>query len=259
MLEDDFTYVLRKALKGHGLAPAEAAKRCGLPESEVLAFSRGRFSAATAHQLAKVLGLDPVAFANHPAYHPRPIEQRGIHRLDLPFGDEQVNAWLISHGDTAILFDTGSQAGSCADALASLSAPPVRTIFITHAHADHTGGLGDFEVPARGLDIDGTSPFAPGQVISCGPLVVRACDLSGHASPALGYHVANLDFPILVTGDALFAGSMGGCQSPERYRHALERLHAVLDSLPDDTLLLPGHGPGTTLGEERHSNPFISL
>ena len=75
--------------------------------------------------------------------------------------------------------------------------------------------------------------------------------------PSLGYHVEGLGAPVLLTGDALFAGSMGGCNTPELYQHALRRLHAVLDPLPDNTILLPGHGPATTLGEERAGNPFL--
>jgi glyoxylase-like metal-dependent hydrolase (beta-lactamase superfamily II) len=97
----------------------------------------------------------------------------------------------------------------------------------------------------------------PGDSVCCGPLVVRACDLSGHAVPALGYHIEGLSMPVLVTGDALFAGSIGGCATPAIYQQALCNLRAVLAPLPDATILLPGHGPATTLGEERGGNPFL--
>ena len=66
----------------------------------------------------------------------------------------------------------------------------------------------------HGASIDNTLPMKPGDSISCGPLVVRSCDLSGHANPALGFHIDGLPFPVLVTGDALFAGSIGGCGTP---------------------------------------------
>ncbi len=75
--------------------------------------------------------------------------------------------------------------------------------------------------------------------------------------PALGYHVDGFPIPVLVTGDALFAGSIGGCPTPARYQLALSRLREVLAPLPDETLLLPGHGLATTLGEERVANPFL--
>lgn len=250
MLEDDFTYVLRKALKGNTLAPAEAAQRADLPQSVVLAFSKGKFDAEVARRLAPVLGLKADALANHDQYHPAPLALADVHRLDLPFGGEQVNSWLIRCGGVAVLFDTGYEPGSCKAALRDLGDPD--EIFITHSHVDHIGGNADFP----GVCVHSATAENTGQW-TIGSLTIRACDLSGHATPSLGYFFDGLAKPVLVTGDALFAGSMGGCDGPERYQHALLRLHSVLDPLPDDTVLLPGHGPATTLGEERKGNPFL--
>lgn len=257
MLEDDFTWVIRKAMKGLALAPGEAAKLAGLPEREVMSFSRGKFSADTARDIAPILGLNPEALANHDHYLPKPLTLPEIHRLDLPFGDERVNAWLIESGDMAILFDTGCADKACATAIGSRK---LDGIFITHGHGDHVGGLPDFPgkgIPIHGREISHALPMNPGDSITVGPLVITACDLSGHYTPTLGYHIDGLALPVLVTGDALFAGSMGGCGTPELYQHALRRLKLVLSPLPDHTILLPGHGPATTLGEERVGNPFL--
>lgn len=260
MLEDDFTYVIRKAFKGLALSPGEAASRAGLPENEVLAFSRGRFSPDTARALAPVLGLAPDALARHDGYLPAPLDLPEISRLDLPFGGERVNAWLIRSGGTSILFDTGDGPGSCAAALASIGAGTPDFIFITHGHGDHVGGMASFPAASiRGPEIHGASPLKAGDTFQCGPLTVRACDLSGHFTPTCGYHVDGLSSPVLVTGDALFAGSMGGCNSPELYQHALARLKDVLTPLPGNTVLLPGHGPATTLAEEWSANPFLNF
>lgn len=260
MLEDDYTYVIRKAFKGLALAPGEAALRAGLPENEVLSFSRGNFSADTARRLAPVLGLKPEALAKHDRYLPRPLALPDIHRLDLPFSGERVNAWLVQSGDTRILFDTGYEPTSCITALDALGAPALDHIFITHAHQDHIGGIPSFiarKNVLHGSHIENARPMHPGDAIHCGPLTIRACDLSGHANPALGFHIDGLAQPILVTGDALFAGSIGGCGTPTLYQHALRRLKEVLAPLPDSIILLPGHGPATTLGEERANNPFL--
>ena len=70
MLEDDFSWVIRKAFKGLALAPGEAASRAGLPENAVLALSRGKFSSDTARRLAPVLGLNPDATRNTTAISP---------------------------------------------------------------------------------------------------------------------------------------------------------------------------------------------
>jgi glyoxylase-like metal-dependent hydrolase (beta-lactamase superfamily II) len=260
MLEDDFTWVIRKAFKGLALAPSEAATRAGLSESDVLSFSRGNFSADTARRLAPVLGLNPEALANHEHYIPKSVVLPSIHRLDLPFGEERVNAWLIWTNDAVILFDTGYEPASCTVALDALGTPPLERIFITHSHVDHVGGIPSFMMRGNilhGAGIENALSMKPGDSICCGSLTIRACDLSGHANPALGYHIDGLPYPVLVTGDALFAGSIGGCGSPTIYQHALRRLDETLSPLPDSTVLLPGHGPATTLGEERISNPFI--
>jgi hydroxyacylglutathione hydrolase len=257
MLEDDFTYVLRKALKGHDLAPAEAAARAGLPEKDVLAFSRGQFSADIARKLAPVLDLKTEAFANHDRYHPAPLAVPEIKRLDLPFGDEQVNAWLVSAGDTVLLFDTGCDEDSC---IRSLGSVRPNEIFITHGHRDHIGGIPSFKgIPVHGPEAEYSTNVILNMSgpLHVGPLTIQPEGMSGHYTPSLCYLIEGLSVPVLVTGDALFAGSVGGCPTVERYWDALEILEDLLETLPDSTVLLPGHGPATTLGEERSGNPFL--
>ena len=260
MLEDDFTYVLRKALTGHGLTLGEAAARVGIPDADLERFLGGRFCEKTARKLARLLDLNEQAYAAHPLYQPVVLDSSHIVRLDLPFGEETVNAWLVRDAGVCILFDAGFRAADLIDQLALHGASSPDLVLITHGHRDHVGALR--ELRDAGLEIHspgmaGTATMSPGEEIQCGPLSIRACDLSGHFAPSLGYQVDGLSRPLLVVGDALFAGSIGGCATPSIYQHALDRLRDVLAPLPDSTVLLPGHGPATTLGEERGSNPFL--
>lgn len=262
MLEDDFTDVVRKAMTGQGLGPAAVAERCGLDEGVLEALLAGKFAEGDLRRIAPVLGLDAAALASLPGYRPAPLHVEGVRRLCLPFGSGGVNAWWVAAGESALLFDAGCDAADVASAFVSNPLPQPWRVFITHGHRDHVGGVGWLAgqgIPVHGAAIDGAIPIQPGDSFRCGPLRVTACDLSGHCSPALGYHVAGLEQPLLVAGDAIFAGSIGGCRSVEAYRHALARLNDVLSTLPDATVILPGHGPATTLGEERCANPFLAV
>lgn len=260
MLEDDFTYVLRKALMGHQLHSAQVAIMAGVPENTVHGFLAGRFCAQTARKLARVLHLNPDAYAAHHAYGPRPILLPQIRQVNLPFGNERVNSWYVDTGDEVILFDTGCSAADLVMALETDDLSLPERAFITHRHRDHVGGINYLQrsgVPVHAINMQSTLQMVPGDTVVCKTLSMRALDLTGHCVPALGFLVDGLKVPVLVTGDALFAGSIGGCSSPELYQTALRNLHEAVGSLPDNTVLLPGHGPPTTLGEERHSNPFL--
>jgi glyoxylase-like metal-dependent hydrolase (beta-lactamase superfamily II) len=103
--------------------------------------------------------------------------------------------------------------------------------------------------------ISETEALAAGNFVY-GSLRLEVVDLSGHCSPAVGYLVHGMAHQLLVAGDALFAGSMGGCKTRESHELAGRTLRAAFAKAELSCVILPGHGPATTLAEERVSNPF---
>lgn len=253
MLYDTTADVIRKALRGLGMAPSEAAAAAGLPEREVLAASRGEVSPETLRQLAPALGLSAAALASLPGYTPPPCPLAEVRRIELPFDDETVNAWLVADGEGGhLLFDTGDGPNDVRKALGDLGITSV-TVLITHEHGDHTGGLRGLAGMAQRVQ----DP-QPGDQFRFGTLRVDVIDLPGHCEGAVGYVVDGLAPPLCVTGDALFAGSMGGCAPGEPYREALDALQRNVMTLPPETVLLTGHGPASSVASERRSNVFLA-
>ena len=98
-------------------------------------------------------------------------------------------------------------------------------------------------------------PFADGKVFSVGGLKIETRRTSGHARGGTTFVVTGLAKRLAVVGDALFAGSMGGGMVD--YEEALRTNRGNIFTLPDDTIVCPGHGPLTTVGEEKLHNPFF--
>src|SRR5690606_326541 len=145
-------------------------------------------------------------------------------RLELPFDDETVNAWWFSdpHGAHCLLFDAGNDGACLRDALGP-QAPDSIDLLITHPHHDHIGGFAGIRPWLRSVSgpVDQATPIAPGDQIERGRHQLRVIALPGHCEGAIGYVITNRSPWICVTGDALFAGSMGGCAPGIPSREAL--------------------------------------
>ena len=103
--------------------------------------------------------------------------------------------------------------------------------------------------------LDKAASFKPGVTFSLGKLHIETRDTSGHSAGGTTYHVHGLDRPLAIVGDALFAGSVGGIKGD--YRAALKLIRDNILSAQDGTILAPGHGPLTTVLQEKESNPFF--
>ncbi|HET6370853.1 MAG TPA: MBL fold metallo-hydrolase, partial [Nitrospiria bacterium] len=90
-----------------------------------------------------------------------------------------------------------------------------------------------------------------------GRFSIRPLETPGHTPGGTSYLVKEEDRAVAFVGDALFAGSVGRCRSPESYPLLLEGIRRKIFSLENHTILYPGHGPATTVGEEKLHNPFF--
>lgn len=135
-------------------------------------------------------------------------------------------------------------------------------VFVTHHHYDHTDGLAEI-LRDHGADAYSylgeaggvpTQKIGPGELLRIGRHEGRVVHTPGHTEDGL-----SLIFPgIAFTGDALFAGSVGGTSSEEDAQRQLQAIREHLFTLPDDTELHVGHGPSSTVGIERRANPFFT-
>lgn len=266
-LEDNFVDVLGKAKRGLKLSEAQLAQGTGLTEAEVLATLGGQVNEPALRALAPVLGLNAAAvvtLANR-AWYPRdPGNIHGLVCFNTPYEDMTVNSYLVYDvgSRAAVAFDTGAD---CDGMLRFITGHGLKLtgILLTHAHGDHIADLARLKQETGASawvserePVSGAQPFADGREFQAGALQIATRRTSGHARGGVTYVVTGLSRRLAVVGDAVFAGSMGGGMVD--YAEALRTNRESILTLADDTVLCPGHGPLTTVGEEKKNNPFFA-
>jgi len=265
-LEDNYEDVLGKAMRGRGLTPEQLAGKAGITVEQTRAVLGGAFEAETARRLARELELGPerVVALGEKTYHPDPVSvEPGVLQFNTPFDDMTVNAYLVWDPATrdAAVFDTGTDVSDLLEAARARELKIV-AIYLTHAHGDHIYDLDRLmektKVPAFAPvaePVDGAMPFEPGTEFEIGGIKVRTRLTWGHARGGVTYMIDGLEKPVAICGDAMFAGSMGGGMIS--YADALRTNREEILSLPGETVLCPGHGPMTTVTEQKKANPFF--
>jgi hydroxyacylglutathione hydrolase len=178
-----------------------------------------------------------------------------------------VNCYLVWDGATreAALFDTGWAAQPVFGLIASHRLE-LAHLFITHGHHDHVAALGEIRRRCPNAKLHSGSAHAPTAPrtrpedwVRIGPLRIATRPTPGHADDGVTYVIEGWPGaapPVAIVGDALFAGSMGRTPGPA-FETARRAICEGIFSLPGETLICPGHGPVTTVGEELANNPFF--
>ncbi len=258
-LEDTWVDILQKAIRG------VRHPKCSLPPDRIQALLAGKKNESDLRTLASALHLQPdcLLAISRGEYHPQAGSlPENLVRFQTDYDGMLVNSYLVWDVPTqrAAAFDTGADASELLDFLQKRKLR-LELLLLTHAHGDHIFEL-DRIVEKTGATawiaepVGGARTFAPGETFSLGSLSVETRLTNGHSPAGITYVVHGLSHCVAVIGDALFAGSIGGANIS--YSEALRSCGSEILTLPEDTLLCPGHGPLTTVGQEKASNPFFS-
>jgi hydroxyacylglutathione hydrolase len=215
----------------------------------------------------------------------------------FPAGPPGTNCFVVAPGpgERCVVIDPGIGATAQLDDVLATHRLHPAAVLLTHGHLDHTFSVvpvcDAHDVPAwihpddrpqltdpltwlaarPGQPVLGMTNLpaaepadlrvlADGELLDIGGLQLGVRHAPGHTLGSVVFTLAAPEAPLLFSGDLLFAGSIGRTDLPGgSYPAIVESLERVVLPMPDETVVLPGHGPRTTIGRERATNPYLRL
>lgn len=268
-LEDNFNDVINKAQRGLKISDADLAQRAEVSLQDLAAIKDGKPLDAVLRRVARHLRLSPDALETlaHKRWYPQlPDFPKGFAAFNTAYEDMTVNSYLVwdTRAKVAAAFDTGASSQAMID-LIEAEKLTLRYIFLTHTHPDHIADLPRLAEKTKAevwssqlepVDFPGARTFAENAHFHVGALAIKTLFTFGHSPGQTTFFVTGLSWPLAVVGDSVFASSMGGSAThfAEQFRNNKEKIF----TLPRDTVLACGHGPLTTLAQEKQTNPFFA-
>jgi len=270
-LEDELGDILEKARDGKSWSQKDLAQSADIALEDIRRMENYELipDEAVLQKLASALDLHGPslsAIANS-AWVPEEITPDpgpfDLVCLNVFMGSYPVKCYLLICRDTreTAIIDTGANPEAIIKKAGELNVRPSK-ILLTHSHPDHAGGLNvldrEYQCPAW---IDPKEPrpsgshdlrhVTDGEGIELGNLRIQVIATPGHTPGGVSYWVGES----ILSGDAIFSGSMGRANAswPGLFHSITDRLL----TFPDHYRLFPGHGPATTVGEEKQHNPFF--
>ena len=266
-LEDNFSDIISKAQRGLRLSDIELAEKARVSSQKIRELREGAFDEMVLLRVAGALGLSARALsdlATESWRAPSVSEMDGLAQFNTQYHDMAVNSYLVWDLTTraAVAFDTGADSRDMLRFSAKRKLH-IQMILLTHAHPDHIADLPRLREETRATvyaperePVPGAELIDEGKDFQLGKLEIAARLTWGHSRGGLTYVVTGLSRPVAIVGDSLFAGSMGG--GNVSYEDAVQNNLTKILTLPDDTIICPGHGPLTTVAEEKAHNPFFA-
>jgi len=204
----------------------------------------------------------------------------------IPVGDYQANCYIISKGQDALVIDPGAEATKIIGYLNARNLTP-QAILLTHGHFDHIGALETvqkkYNIPVyahelekvylndpdvnlsskTGRELISIKDFSEYTFINTDTTIglmnleIEIFHVPGHSRGSIAFYFQ--EDKVLFSGDALFAGSIGRTDLLYGdHNQLIKSINTQLFTLPDETIVYSGHGPATTIGHEKNTNPFFN-